>query len=76
MKEEGKTGLVRCAYCGAERPVEEMEQGKIVCRNSRPDPLRPGRWIQFVGEKTNWYCKASDSRGLKCHSKDQMAHEG
>ncbi len=76
MKEEGKTGLVRCAYCGKERPLEEMEWRKITFRNSRPDPVRPGRWIKFVDEKTKWYCKAKDSRGLNCHSKDQMAHEG
>lgn len=60
--------VVKCAYCGKERPVSEMKLGKVIFRNSR---YIGGRWKQFVDEKVNWYC-ADDY----CEGYNQMAHEG
>jgi len=62
----GKT--VKCAYCGRERPIGEMTQGKIVYRTSK---CIGGRWRPVVSEKVQWYCKDAP-----CHGYDQMAHEG
>lgn len=57
---------IRCAYCGAERPQEEMIIGKIIFRDRNPITRKA-----FINKKTNWYCK---DKG--CYRYDQMAHEG
>lgn len=57
---------VRCAYCGAERPKEEMHQAAIIFRDRNRNTGK-----SFVNKKTNWYCK---DKG--CARYDQMAHEG
>ncbi len=57
---------VRCAYCGKERDVQEMHQGKIIFRDSDKCTGKA-----FVNKKTNWYCK---DKG--CYGYDQMAYEG
>lgn len=56
----------KCAYCGKERPVEEVAQGKIIFRDRNPYTRKA-----FVNSKANWYCI---DKG--CHGYDQMAHEG
>ena len=58
--------LKKCTYCGKERPVEEMKQGKITFRD-RDQFTRKA----FINSQTNWYCA---DKG--CHGYDQMAHEG
>jgi hypothetical protein len=63
------TVIKKCAYCGKERPIEEMKQGTITFRNSKYDSR--GKRKQFVDKKTNWYCNDTS-----CHGNDQMAHEG
>ena len=57
--------MKKCAYCGKERPENEMKQGKIHFRDRKPGGKA------FVDSKINWYCK-----GEGCHGYDQMAHEG
>ena len=56
---------VKCAYCRAERPVEEMKQGTIIFRN------RNSNGKAFVDKKTNLYCADKP-----CAMHDQYAHEG
>jgi hypothetical protein len=58
----------KCAYCGKERPVSEMCQGKITYIGSRWNGFE---WAKGVVTDENWYC--ADSH---CHGYDQMAHEG
>ena len=57
---------MKCAYCGKERPQEELERGKItfIGYNSI---LRKRK----VETKENWYCADND-----CYGNDQMSHEG
>jgi len=57
---------IKCAYCGQERPQEEMKQGEIMFRDRNRITGKA-----FVNSKTNWYCA---DKG--CHGYDQMAHEG
>ncbi len=58
--------LIRCAYCGAERPSIEMMLGKIIFRDRHPVSRKA-----FVNSKTNMYCADKP-----CRVHDQMAHEG
>lgn len=58
--------LIRCAYCGSERPTDEMKRGKIIFRDRHPLTRKA-----FVNSKTNSYCADKP-----CHGDDQMAHEG
>jgi hypothetical protein len=57
---------MKCAYCGQERPQEEMKQGEITFRDRNTYTGKA-----FVNNKINWYCKDKP-----CHGYDQMAHEG
>jgi hypothetical protein len=57
---------IKCAYCGQERPQEEMRQGEIIFRDRRRS-----RGKAFMNRKTNWYCADKN-----CNEYDQMAHEG
>ncbi|WP_346880604.1 hypothetical protein [Clostridium sp. UBA3061] len=57
---------VRCAYCGEEREVQEMHQGKIIFRDRDKCTGKA-----FVNQKINWYCKDKE-----CYGYDQMSHEG
>ena len=56
---------VKCAYCGAKRPEEEMHKAAItfIDRNQFTGK-------RFVNKKTNWYCKDKGCAGY-----DQMANE-
>lgn len=56
---------VRCAYCGQQRPVNEMEKGMILYRG------RNSLGQAAVLRKKDWYCKDT-----YCRARDQMAHEG
>lgn len=58
--------MKRCAYCSAERPIEEMKQGEIVFRDRDQYTGKV-----FINSKIKWYCK---DKG--CHGYDQMGHEG
>ncbi|WP_271754939.1 hypothetical protein [Cohnella sp. JJ-181] len=58
--------LIRCAYCRAERPANEMKAGKISFRDRHLVTRKA-----FVNNKTNYYCADKP-----CHGHDQMAHEG
>jgi len=53
--------LVRCAYCGKERPQSEMRQATLWHRRHSRD----------LQQQTNWYCAHSS-----CARYDQMKHEG
>ncbi len=56
--------VMKCAYCGKTRPIEEMKQGEIFHRATY--------YGKRVTERvTNWYCADSPCRG-----NDQMAQEG
>ena len=57
--------IIRCAYCGKERPISEMKQGEIIFRT------RNQNGKVCLGRKVNWYCA---DKG--CYGYDQMAHEG
>lgn len=57
--------LRRCSYCGTERPIEEMKQGKTTFRS------RDDRGRACIAEAYGWYCKDK-----WCHGYAQMACEG
>ncbi|MCY6957925.1 hypothetical protein [Clostridium brassicae] len=57
---------IGCAYCGSERPKEEMIRGEITFRDRNPITGKI-----FINKKTNWYCKDKGCAGY-----DQMAYEG
>jgi len=57
---------IKCAYCGTERPTEEMHQATIIFRDRAPVTRKA-----FVNKKKRWYCKDKGCAGY-----DQMAHEG
>ncbi len=57
---------MKCAYCGQDRPQEEMKQSKITFRDRN---IYTGK--AFVNNKISWYCKDKPCQGY-----DQMAHEG
>ncbi len=57
--------IERCAYCGKERPSEEMKSAKIIFRDRHPGGKA------FVNSKVNRYCADGP-----CAGNDQMAHEG
>lgn len=61
--------IVKCAYCGKERPTSEMKKGTISFRGYPYDSN--GRRKTSVEHKTNWYCADAP-----CHGYHQMAHEG
>ena len=66
-KQDGpKAEMGRCAYCGKERPIDELKPGEIdfIDRN-------PYTGKRYVAHKTNLYCKDGP-----CHGYDQMGHEG
>jgi hypothetical protein len=56
--------IIKCAYCGKERPSSEMYEDEIIYRTRV-------RGKATVASKKGMYCK--DTR---CGGKDQMAHEG
>lgn len=56
----------RCAYCGKERPLDELEPGKISFIGY-DSTIRKRK----VMTETNLYCKDGP-----CHGYDQMGHEG
>jgi hypothetical protein len=57
--------LIKCAYCGKERPEEEMKPSKIIFQDRHPGGKA------FVNSKTLLYCGDGP-----CAGNDQMAHEG
>lgn len=61
---------MKCAYCGQERPTEELKQGTITVRVREWDPWK-GKYVSTVEKRTKHYCKDKN-----CHANDQMAHEG
>lgn len=63
------TELIRCAYCGKERPRREMHQKKLIYRTS--GWTKRGKWGQVVAERMEWYCA-----DRPCAAHNQMAHEG
>ena len=62
--------MAKCAYCGKERPDNELKAGKIIYR-TRKYHYGKCKHVACVAEKTNLYCKDGP-----CHGYDQMAHEG
>ena len=55
-----ENNTVKCAHCGAVRPIQEMEQKEIIYRR-----------FTSLAHETNWYCKDKP-----CAHYDQMGHEG
>lgn len=62
--------MPKCAYCGQERPNEELKQGTIITRGRKWDEWKRRNVACFTRE-TNLYCKDKGCQGY-----DQMAHEG
>lgn len=58
--------MKKCAYCGKERPDNELVEGKIICREDDHYTRK-----QKVVTVTRLYCKDAPCRG-----NDQMAQEG
>lgn len=58
---EEEHAMDTCAYCGRERPTNEMTSGKIVVRN-----YRQSGGIVWVDKL---YCSDAE-----CHGYDQIAH--
>ena len=50
----------RCAYCGKEKPIEEMMESRLFYRKSSG----------ASATAMKWYCK-----GTGCAGYDQMGHE-
>jgi hypothetical protein len=61
---KGGSLKMKCAYCGKERPENEMYEEEIIFRTRIKGKAALGR-------KKGMYCKET-----KCGGKDQMAHEG
>ena len=59
-----------CAYCGKERPVEEMKRGTITYRGFVWDERQHRRKTGLL-RKVNWYCADGP-----CHMHDRFGHEG
>lgn len=55
----------KCAYCGKERPINELKKGNIHYIG------RDGAGRKASLTKTNYYC-----HDKPCHGFDQMGHEG
>lgn len=67
---DNETKTIKCAYCGKEKPENEMFQHTIIGRGRKWDNYRR-KEVACVVEFKNWYCK-----GTNCALHDQYAHEG
>jgi len=57
---------LKCAYCGKERPLEELKEGKIICRER---DTFSGK--QKIVTKNKLFCKDAPCQGYY-----QMGEEG